>query len=157
MPFHAAAGSPPPPGPTIFDPSLGYVRFSGKTIAVYKAGGPVPPVDYTPDEFASFSRVFERIRLRIAAVAGVPGLMFTAPLFVTRLVGDETWEPNELHDAYFHAHVDGRSTPHYHYSGLLCERALAVAAAPAPPHSSHAPLAPPSPGHGRPEHCGRRL
>ena len=113
----AAAGTPS--GPTIFDPNLGFVRHSGKTLNVYRASTSGTQVNYSTNELALYAQVFERIRSRVAMASGVPGILFTAPLFVTRIIGDPDWEPAEMHDEYFHAHVDGRSTPHYHYSGLL--------------------------------------
>lgn len=120
-----AAANSSLPGPTIFDPNLGYVRQSGQTLNAY-AKGPngSPPANFTTGELQLFSRVFRRIKDRVAFAFGVPSLMYTAPFFVTRIVGapedgEGAWEPEEMHDEYYHAHVDGRSTPHYHYSGLL--------------------------------------
>lgn len=46
-------------------------------------------------------------------------LYFTAPTFITRAIGNESWVPAEIHDEYWHPHVDKDNTQHYDYSGLV--------------------------------------
>jgi hypothetical protein len=61
----------------------------------------------------------ERIRARVAQEFGLSRLYFTAPTFITRLVGNPAWKPQEMHDEYWHPHVDKENTAHYDYSGLV--------------------------------------
>lgn len=64
-------------------------------------------------------RVIERIRLELIQRFGIGQLYFTAPTFITRIVGNATWSPKDMHDEYWHAHVDKSNTAHYDYSGLV--------------------------------------
>jgi hypothetical protein len=36
-----------------------------------------------------------------------------------RAVGNLDWSPAEIHDEYWHPHVDKQNTEHYDYSGLV--------------------------------------
>jgi len=61
----------------------------------------------------------ERIRRHVELEFGLGHLYFTAPTFITRLVGNPDWNPQEIHDEYWHPHVDKQNTEHYDYSGLV--------------------------------------
>ncbi|RLN60516.1 hypothetical protein BBJ28_00008710 [Nothophytophthora sp. Chile5] len=63
--------------------------------------------------------VIEKIRLALIDEFQLEVLYFSAPTFITRLVGNESWTPTEIHDEYWHPHVDKDNTEHYDYSGLL--------------------------------------
>ena len=113
-------------GPTILDVNTGYLREGGRVVNIYKdeldkATGRVtaPAVAFNDSDLALYRSVFDRIRGRIVAVFNLTSLFFTAPTFVTRIVGAEGWEAEDIHDEYWHPHVDMANTRHYHYSGLL--------------------------------------
>ena len=110
-------------GPTILDVNSGYLRDSATGVVnIYQRGrgkDAAPPVVFAADDLALYRSVFDRIRARIVDVFNLTTLFFTAPTFVTRIIGSPDWEPRDMHDEYFHPHVDMGSTPHYHYSGLL--------------------------------------
>jgi hypothetical protein len=84
--------------------------------------------------------VIESIRLALMEEFQLEVLHFTAPTFITRIVGNSSWSPAEIHDEYWcvaavknprtpsgfsccascrHPHVDKDNTQHYDYSGLL--------------------------------------
>lgn len=80
-------------GPTILDINSGFMRDS-KLRNIYKpvtdpeSGDVVQDaVSFTSDEYALYKSLFERIRLRVISVFGLNDLFFTAPTFVTRIVG----------------------------------------------------------------------
>jgi hypothetical protein len=50
---------------------------------------------------------------------GLGNLYLSAPNFITRLIGNPKWKPAEIHDEYWHPHIDKNNTHHYDYSGLL--------------------------------------
>jgi len=104
-------------GPSIFDLNTGFVRtpagmeniFSSKHAAVF-----------SPQDFEHYRDIIVKLKQILQQRLGVKTLYFTAPTFVTRLDGtSQSWEPEAMHDEYWHLHVDQNSTAHYHYSGLL--------------------------------------
>lgn len=82
-------------------------QWSTRTIILTGDGRPGP------------DRTIEKIRLALMAEFNLDVLYFTAPTFITRLVGNASWSPTEIHDEYWHPHVDKDNTQHYDYSGLL--------------------------------------
>ena len=40
-------------------------------------------------------------------------------LYFFAQIGNASWTPNEIHDEYWHPHVDKENTAHYDYSALL--------------------------------------
>ena len=114
------ATSPLHGGPTIFDVNSGYMRDGyGPLINVYEEHRGQPPVEFTPRQFELYGGVFDKIKQAIMDTFGLETLYFTAPTFVTRIVGNEKWNPQNIHDEYWHQHVDKNNTANYDYSGLL--------------------------------------
>jgi len=108
-------------GPTIMDINSGFVRSSaGKMDNMHqpKAKGKTK-VDLSTAEYELYGTVIQRIRTAIKTEFGLSELHFTAPTFVTREVGNPEWQPQTMHDVYWHPHVDQNNTAHYHFSGLL--------------------------------------
>ncbi|KAF0701608.1 Aste57867_7956 [Aphanomyces stellatus] len=103
-------------GPTIMDINTGYVKDGNGLINLYRQ---TPPVEFTTEQYTLYRDVIEKIRQTIMAEFDLSSLHFTAPTFLTRLIGNASWTPAELHDEYWHAHVDKNNTHHYDYSGLL--------------------------------------
>ncbi|GBG24778.1 Prolyl 3-hydroxylase 2 [Hondaea fermentalgiana] len=103
-------------GPTILDVNGGFMKDGMGVQTIY---GGDSPVSFTSEEYKVYARMFDRIRERIMEVNNLETLYFTAPTFVARIVGNESWTPLELHDEYWHPHVDKDNTPHYDMSGLV--------------------------------------
>lgn len=118
-------------GPTILDVNTGFLRDADSGVVnIYRNGTPSAgagadasrslAVSFSEADRALYRDVIERIRQRVVGVFNLTGrLAFTAPTFVTRIIGDPGWAPEEPHSEYFHPHVDMDNTAHYHYSGLL--------------------------------------
>jgi hypothetical protein len=108
-------------GPTILDANTGYMRDADGLTNVYRTDDRTgaPPVNFTAVELATYRSTFDRIKERVMRLFGLRLLYFTAPTFITRIVGSPSWQPAGIHDEYYHPHVDGENTPHYHYSGLV--------------------------------------
>ncbi|RLO02800.1 hypothetical protein DYB28_006534, partial [Aphanomyces astaci] len=95
---------------------IGYVKDGNGLINLYRQD---PPVQFTTEQYTLYRDVIESIRLAIMDEFRLSTLYFTAPTFLTRLIGNASWVPQEMHDEYWHAHVDKNNTRHYDYSGLL--------------------------------------
>lgn len=104
-------------GPTIMDINSGFVKDGDGLINLYRQTPPTHAL--TPLHFALYKRVIESIRLTVMQQFSLSTLYFTGPTFITRLVGNSSWSPKDMHDEYWHPHVDKANTPHYDYSGLL--------------------------------------
>ena len=143
----ADSGITPMPegGPTIMDVNSGYVFsnslslpplclpvVSTDTTTSYsyvmnsKSGlvnlydGPGPGKNpFSHDQLALYKNSVERIRAKVKSLFSLETLYLTAPTFLTRVVGNPDWQPKEMHDEYYHPHVDKENTGHYDYSGLL--------------------------------------
>lgn len=100
-------------GPTILDVNSGYMKDTEGLKRIY------PHIKFTAEEYQTYADVFDQIRDAIMETFGLERLWFTAPTFITRLIGNEVWEPEAEHDMYWTKHVDGINTEHYDYSGLL--------------------------------------
>jgi len=74
---------------------------------------------FTDEDFRFYGETINTLKDTISSLFGLDELFFTAPTFITRLDGRSDWEPAEVHDEYWHPHVDRENTPHYFYSGLL--------------------------------------
>ncbi|ETV93482.1 hypothetical protein, variant 3 [Aphanomyces invadans] len=93
---------------------VGYVKDGNGLINLYRQD---PPVQFTTAQYTLYRDTIEAIRRAIMHEFQLTTLYFTAPTFLTRLIGNASWTPAELHDE--HAHVDKNNTHHYDYSGLL--------------------------------------
>lgn len=113
-------------GPTILDANTGFMR-DDTLQNIYRrqrlkgSEEVLEPVDFTSDQFAVYGGVFTRIHARLKEVFNISTLHFTAPTFVTRILGseDQAAAASDVHDEYWHPHVDQDNTAHYHYSGLM--------------------------------------
>lgn len=74
---------------------------------------------FTQPQLEQYKSAMDRVRKAVAREFGLERLWFTAPTFITRSVGTESWAPKEIHDEYWHPHVDKQNTAHYDYSGLV--------------------------------------
>ena len=75
---------------------------------------------FTQSQFTLYRDVVQRIHDPIVEEFALTSeLYFSAPTFITRIVGDANWAPNSEHDKYWNPHVDKNNTAHYDYSGLL--------------------------------------
>eukprot|EP00937_MAST-01D_sp_MAST-1D-sp2_P003635 g3635.t1 len=107
-------------GPTIMDINTGYVRDpDGMANLFENAKDKSKKGIFARADFKLYQAVIERIRQAVMAQFELTELHFTAPTFITRLVGDAAWQPKSMHDEYYHWHVDKNNTAHYDYSGLL--------------------------------------
>jgi hypothetical protein len=110
-------------GPAIVDIHSGYLRDT-RLVQIYNdftdaAGVTHPAIAFDESELQLYNSTFTRIRSELIRVFGLSELFFTAPTFVTRIIGSEEWQPRGIHDEYWHDHVDKANTPHYDFSGLL--------------------------------------
>ena len=102
-------------GPTILDINTGYIRDSLGLQNLF-----VNPNDiYSPDDFSAYGSIILKLKGYVQTTFGISNLYFTAPTFLTRLDGNQAWQPKHIHDEYWHVHADMDNTAHYHYSGLL--------------------------------------
>jgi hypothetical protein len=102
-------------GPTIFDVNSGYVRDTSRLFNIYDAGS----VTFSKEDYQFYLETVERIKDYVQSQFGLSFLYFTAPTFITRIVGEDGWEPRGMHDEYYHIHSDKNNTAHYDYSALL--------------------------------------
>ena len=100
------------------DLNVGMLRDAGGLKLLYPQDGSEQNV-FNQDQLKLYKDAMERIRTRVAHEFGLSRLYFTAPTFITRLVGNPQWQPQEIHDEYWHPHVDKQNTDHYDYSGLV--------------------------------------
>ncbi|GMF39551.1 unnamed protein product [Phytophthora fragariaefolia] len=95
-------------GPTIMDINTGFVRDSDGLINIYQPENKVPDEDkpgvkrFTKKQF---DLVVEKIRMAVMKEFDLDVLYFSAPTFITRLVGNDSWTPVELHDEYWYDFV----------------------------------------------------
>ena len=101
-------------GPTILDLNTGYIRDSDGLENLFYSR----KAFFSAEEFEVYGRIINRLKSFVEDAFRTT-VFFTAPTFITRLDGREDWEPQGIHDEYWHVHADMASTPHYHYSGLL--------------------------------------
>ncbi|CAM9155137.1 unnamed protein product, partial [Phaeothamnion confervicola] len=104
-------------GPTILDINSGFLRDGDGIVNLYS--GDRATDLFSRDEFTLYRDVTDAIRSTVMQAFELETLHLTAPTFITRLVGNSSWEPASMHDEYYHVHVDKLNTPHYDYSGLL--------------------------------------
>ena len=103
-------------GPTILDINSGNLR---DTAGLTNLFDDINNFTYTSEEFSVYGDIIRKLKSTLQETFEVQNLLFTAPTFITRLEGTPGWQPNEIHDEYWHPHVDRDNTQHYHYSGLL--------------------------------------
>jgi len=106
-------------GPTIMDINSGFVRDPESVVNMYNPKGGKAPAKFTSQQYDLYRKVIERIRTTIVKEFGGDFLHLTAPTFITREVGSTSWEAKDMHDVYWHPHIDKNNTEHYDYSGLL--------------------------------------
>jgi hypothetical protein len=94
---------------------IGYVRDSNGLDNLFLRDEAV----YSDEDFQHYGSVIQRLKDQVMATFGLTELYFTAPTFITRLDGRSSWEPQGIHDEYWHVHADMNNTAHYQYSGLL--------------------------------------
>ncbi|CAI5712014.1 unnamed protein product [Peronospora effusa] len=120
MANHSARG-----GPTIMDINTGFVRDSEGLENIYQPEKRIPDENkpgikrFSTKQFNLYRRVVDKIRRAVMKEFGLKELYFSAPTFITRFVGNDSWTPVEIHDEYWHPHVDKENTRHYDYSSLL--------------------------------------
>lgn len=102
-------------GPTILDLNTGYIRDSAGLINLFVNHNSL----FSAEDFAAYGSIILRLKALVQSSFGADELFFTAPTFITRIDGRADWQPQGIHDEYWHTHADTASTPHYHYSGLL--------------------------------------
>jgi len=105
-------------GPSIVDINTGYLRDSQGLVNLFMSMERGESI-YTEEDFTFYRDVINKLKNTLEDTFDIENLHFTAPTFITRLDGRNNWEPNEIHDEYWHPHVDRQNTAHYHYSGLL--------------------------------------
>ena len=103
-------------GPTILDINSGHLRDTAGLINLFDERS---NFSYTAEEFSTYGNIIRKLKSILETTFEIQNLMFTAPTFITRLEGKTGWQPNEVHDEYWHPHADRDNTQHYHYSGLL--------------------------------------
>lgn len=99
-------------GPVIMDPNSKVVMDSKHGLRRVKAR-------FDASQIAVYRGLMRRIEDAIKAEFGAERAHHTVPTFLTRIRGNPSWEPKNMHDEYYHPHVDKANTPHYVYSGLL--------------------------------------
>lgn len=102
-------------GPTILDINTGYIRDSAGLENLFSRSQAV----FSDNDFGHYGRIISKLKQAVMQTFELEKLYFTAPTFITRLDGTNNWEPQQIHDEYWHPHADHNNTPHYHYSGLL--------------------------------------
>lgn len=102
-------------GPTILDINTGYIRDSEGLDNLFN----IPNDMFTPDDFSRYAKIIQKLKESVEHYFNIEDLYFTAPTFISRLDGRDTWKSKGIHDEYWHPHADMNNTEHYHYSGLL--------------------------------------
>ncbi|GMF29605.1 unnamed protein product [Phytophthora lilii] len=91
-------------GPTIMDINTGFVRDIRPVPRVTEDGGMLCWIKslLTVDLIVwTAVRVVEKIRMAVMKEFDLEKLYFSAPTFITRLIGNESWTPSEIHDEYW--------------------------------------------------------
>jgi hypothetical protein len=102
-------------GPTILDLNTGFIRDSIGLENLFSASNDI----YSFEDFALYGNIIRKLKQAVMDTFGLAQLFFTAPTFITRIDANHSWQPQEIHDEYWHVHSDRNNTPHYYYSGLL--------------------------------------
>jgi len=108
-------GGTPAAGPTIIDINTGYIRDSNGLINAFANDNNI----FDVADFDHYGRIIKKLKTKVEEVFSIQDVFFTAPTFITHIRGTADWEPQSIHDEYWHLHVDNNNTEHYHYSGLL--------------------------------------
>jgi len=107
-------------GPVIMDPNGGMVMDSKHGLRrIFGSNGKSGPVEFTTEQIGLYRGLMNRIENAVREEFGVERVHHTVPTFLTRIRGSPSWHPANMHDEYYHPHVDKANTPHYVYSGLL--------------------------------------
>eukprot|EP01031_Cornospumella_fuschlensis_P036133 gene36133-43820_t len=102
-------------GPTIVDINTGYIRDSAGLDNLFIKSNDI----FDASDFLHYGNIIRRLKDTVMEAFNLETLYFTAPTFITRIDMDTPWNPKEIHDEYWHPHVDRNNTAHYQYSGLL--------------------------------------
>ena len=89
-------------GPLIMDINTGYVFGSAGLRNIYTAAVG-SRISFDEQQYALYRDVVMRVRGAIHSTFDADVLL-TAPTFLTRIRGGDTWEPASEHDKYFHYH-----------------------------------------------------
>ena len=103
---------------SIVDINTGYIRDGNGLENLFKRGNEAGLI-YTEEDFTAYGNIIKQLKQHVMDSFELTELYFTAPTFITRLDGRSSWQPQEIHDEYWHVHSDMNNTQHYHYSGLL--------------------------------------
>ena len=102
-------------GPVIADINTGFVFDSDGLENIYQKEN-----NYLQnDDYILYHQVTEKLQYRIMEEFQITNLHLTSPTFITRIIGNPSWKAKQVHDEYWHPHVDKNNTHHYDYSGLL--------------------------------------
>lgn len=93
-------------GPTIIDINTGYIRDTNGLTNLFTGDIKI----YDDDDFDHYGRIIKKLKSIIEDVFKIKDVYFTAPTFITVIKGSEDWSPNEIHDEYWHLHVDHNNT-----------------------------------------------
>jgi hypothetical protein len=97
-------------GPTIMDANTGFVKDGDGLVNIYQSTKSAPPTPrFTKEQFALYRDTIERIRVALMDEFQLEHLYFTAPTFITRIVGNDTWAPADLHDEYWCVDIGNQS------------------------------------------------
>jgi hypothetical protein len=91
-------------GPTILDINTGYIRDTNGLQNLFENAS--ISGEFTEDEFTKYGRIINKLKETLQKSFGIESLYFTAPTFITRLDGRADWSPQEIHDEYWHPHID---------------------------------------------------
>eukprot|EP00602_Paraphysomonas_sp_CaronLab_P009781 CAMPEP_0185026834 /NCGR_PEP_ID=MMETSP1103-20130426/11351_1 /TAXON_ID=36769 /ORGANISM="Paraphysomonas bandaiensis, Strain Caron Lab Isolate" /LENGTH=265 /DNA_ID=CAMNT_0027560553 /DNA_START=73 /DNA_END=870 /DNA_ORIENTATION=+ len=101
-------------GPTILDINTGFLRDTNGVQNLFTESNEV----FSSSDFEKYGNIIRHLKNLVSSTFGAE-VYFTAPTFITRLDGRSSWNPQEIHDEYWHIHADMNNTAHYHFSGLL--------------------------------------
>ena len=89
-------------GPLIMDINTGYVFGAGGLRNMYTVAKD-QRVAFTDGQYALYRQVVTRVQSAISRHFSTKALL-TAPTFLTRIIGSDSWQPESEHDKYYHYH-----------------------------------------------------
>ena len=93
-------------GPTIVDINTGYIRDTNGLSNLFTGKDKI----YSDEDFDNYGRIIKKLKSLIEDFFKIRDVYFTAPTFITQIKGSEDWSPTEIHDEYWHLHVDNNNT-----------------------------------------------
>lgn len=105
-------------GASILDLHSGALSMGEKFINIYKLLESEEEKIFTEKDFTVYKRVKDQIHGAIAQEFGIPKdkLYLTKPTFFSRM---NTTLPRNIHDEYWHPHIDKETYGSFHYTSLL--------------------------------------